>query len=280
MALIERSPLVTRTPICDRIVPVRPQPFPSCAAFLQVPDWVSYSALTEICLDLRDMLPGGTGPVIATFVTRPTSRAEICREAGSFGVDDAKVFVGTDAIPLADDESVVLSSGCLVTLMRTDRCPYVANDLQYRLQFPAIWALPARFPSQTKVRASLLFLHKTGRFVVGSRPRDRPADVAAAQFIGIARESVDIYAPRSTVLEHFQYRGTEVRGVLAMVERSETPQHVIFLDLRLVAEGIKFVVLPRPYIMLTELGRLLKHKPPPSWRLNKSHRRPQAKRQD
>ncbi|OLQ09884.1 hypothetical protein AK812_SmicGene6444 [Symbiodinium microadriaticum] len=227
VALIERSPLV--------------------------PDWVSYSALTEICLDLRDMLPGGTGPVIATFVTRPTSRAEICREAGSFGVDDAKVFVGTDAIPLADDESVVLSSGCLVTLMRTDRCPYVANDLQYRLQFPAIWALPARFPSQTKVRASLLFLHKTGRFVVGSRPRDRPADVAAAQFIGIARESVDIYAPRSTVLEHFQYRGTEVRGVLAMVERSETPQHVIFLDLRLVAEGIKFVVLPRPYIMLTEL---------------------------
>ena len=203
---VARAPFSQCNPSCDRIIAVRPQPFPTCAAFLRAPDWLSYSSLSLVCLDLRDTVPGGTGPVVAAYVTRPTSLAELQREAGAYGVADARVYVGTDVTPFQDDESIVLSSGCLVTFMCTDRCPYVANDLQYRLQFPKIWSIPAQFPVRSRTRASLLLLHASGRYLLGSRPNDITADEAAARFIAVPRASVAFHAPRGHKLQDFIQR--------------------------------------------------------------------------
>ncbi|CAE7764424.1 unnamed protein product [Symbiodinium microadriaticum] len=213
------------------------------------------------------MLPGGTGPVIAAIVTRPTSLAELRRHAGAYGTRAAKVYVGTDEVPLEDYESIVLASGSRVAFMSSDRCPYVANDLQYRLQFPAIWEAPAVFPRQSRTRASILLLHSSGRYLFATRPNDVTPDVAAARFVGVERDSVDLIAPDGNALENCPYKGSDVRGVIALVERTDADKYVVFLDLRLLAEGIKFVVLPHPHLLDSDLPKLFTRKPPPPWAL-------------
>ncbi|CAE7236988.1 CFDP2 [Symbiodinium sp. KB8] len=166
-------------PFCDRLIAVRPQPFHTCAAAILAPDWSSYAALSLLCLDLRDMVPGGKGPIFTAYVTRPTSVEELRREAGALGTRPAAIYVGTDATPLQRDESVVLASGSLVTFMSSESCPNYANDLQYRLQFPRIWDLPAQFPKQAPGQTALLLLHR---------------------FVGVDRASVALHTPRDQVL--------------------------------------------------------------------------------
>ena len=263
--LVERSPLIGNNPCCDRVIAVRPQPFPTCAAFVRAPDWLSYSSLSLVCLDLRDAVPDSVGPVIAAYVTRPTSLAELQREAGAYGTSGAKVFVGSDVAPLQEDESIVLSNGIIVTFMCTDRCPYPANDLQYRLQFPDIWSVPAVFPTRSETRASLLLLHASGRYLLGSRPSGVPADVAAARFVGVDRAAVNFHTPRDGCLRDFLYKGAEVRGVIAITEAAADANIVVFLDLRQLAEGISFVTLDRPYVLTKDLPEYFSRQPPPSW---------------
>ena len=263
--VVSRHLSTTTHPCSDRVVAVRPQPFPACAAFVNAPDWSSYSSISVVCLDLRDVRTDGEGPVIAVFVTRPTCCAELRREAGLFGTTNARIYVGTDTVPLQDHESVILASGSLVTFMRSDRCPYPANDLQYRLQFPDIWSVPARFPTQADTRETLLLLHRTGRYLLGTRPRDMTAAQAAARFIGIDSDTVDLYTTRGPELQHFQHRGIDIRGVVALVERAPGRQYVVFLDLRQVADGVRYIVLSRPYLTNAELQGMVAHKPPPSW---------------
>ncbi|CAE7621674.1 CFDP2, partial [Symbiodinium necroappetens] len=259
--VVERSSLLSHIPFCDRVIPIRPQPFPACAAFVRAPDWVAYTAHSLICIDLRDMHPEGKGPVIAAFVTRPTCLAELCREAGFYGTEPADVYVGTDPIPIEAEESIALSSGCLVTFMRTHRCPFVANDLQYRLQYPEIWAIPAQFPKQWNQRSALLLLHSSGRYLLGSRPQNVALDVAAAGFVGVDRAEVNFHAPRHPSLQRFTYRAAEVRGVIAVVAQSAAEQIVVFLDMRQLGGGVRFLALPQPTIPLDALRRLVRAAP-------------------
>ena len=263
----ERKLQSNKLPFCDRLIAVRPQPFHTCAAAILAPDWSSYAALSLICLDLRDMVPGGKGPVITAFVTRPTSVEELRREAGILGTRSAAIFVGTDPIPLQQDESIALASGCLVTFMSTDCCPNYANDLQYRLQFPRIWDVPAKFPKQATGQTALLLLHRSGRYLFKTRAANETPDEGLARFIGVNREEVTLHTPRDQTLAGLQYRGVDIKGVIAVDEVREAPFFVVFLDLRQIGEGVQFTILDRPYILLADLFRYIVKRPPPAWRV-------------
>eukprot|EP00439_Symbiodinium_sp_Y106_P007596 s4197_g1.t1 len=107
-----------------------------------------------------------------------------------------------------------------------------------------------------------------GDTFIGHKLRTTPETlVAAARFIGIDRATVDFHTPKPGCIEHIMYRGIRVRGVIAVADRIYEGQCVIFLDLRQVAEGVQFVVLEVPYVMLDALPALLRSRPPPGWEL-------------
>ena len=259
-----------KLPFCNRLLAVRPQPLPGCASLIVVPDWAAYAALSAVCLDLRDLSPNGHGPLTAAFVPRPTCRADLCRQAGLYGTRPCRVFIGTEELPLEDDEAVQLANGCVVTFMQADTYPHFATDLQYRLQFPESWPNPPQQPSAPPIRA-LLLLHRYGRFLFRGQASELPLDEAAARFIGVERGSVEIHTPGDDGCARIQHQCVGARGVLAFVDRdpepAAEPQYIVFLDLRQLASGIKFLVLSRPFILKEELPGLVKRKPPPSWRL-------------
>ena len=258
-----------RLPFCRRVIAARPQPLPSCATLLVIPDWAAYAALSVVCLDLRDLEPRGQGPLVAAYVSRPTCKAELCRQAGIFGVAPCEVYVGTDSQPLLDDEAIHLANGCVVTLVQQDVRPIFTNDLQYRLQFPDAWPVPC-FPPMPPLRA-LLLLHQRGRYLFRLQADTLPADEVAARFIGVERASVDIHTPAGDGCASLMHQGVGTRGVLAFVDRHvlapDSPQYVVFLDLRQVARGIKFLALDRPFILRTEIAGIVGRQPPPSWRV-------------
>ena len=259
-----------RLPFCDRVLTVRPQPFFTCASMIVVPSWVAYASLAVVCLDLRDLRDEGQGPVMATYVTRPTCKAELCRQAGHYGRQLCEVYVGTSTEPLQDDESVHLASGCLVTFVRQDCCPHFALDLPYKLQFPEAWPVPP-IPPQVPPLKALLLLHSRGRFLFRQQAGVLPIDEAAARFIGVERADIDIHAPADEQMEQAFYRGLGVRGVLVFVERNmlppDRPQFVVFLDLRQIAESFQFLVLDHLFITHAELNALVLRQPPPGWRM-------------
>ena len=174
-----------RLPFCRRVLAARPQPLPACATLLVIPDWAAYAALSAVCLDLRGLEPEGQGPLCAVYVSRPTCKAELCRQAGIFGVVPCAVYVGTDTEPLLDDEAVNLANGCVVTFVQQDVRPIFSNDLQYRLQFPEAWPMPS-FPPLPPLRA-LLLLHQRGRFLFRLHADTLPTAEVAARFIGHRR---------------------------------------------------------------------------------------------
>ncbi|CAE7562314.1 unnamed protein product [Symbiodinium sp. CCMP2592] len=176
-----------------------------------------------------------------------------CLQIPVFEVIVFQVYIGTEVTPLHEEEEVNLASGCLVTFMRSDRLPCHANDLQYRLQFPDTWHHEPRFPIGPAIRSSLLLLHSSGRYLYRPQATHDPGDVSAARFVGVDRAAVDFHTPGDGGLERVMYRGIRVRGVLALADHLFSPQFVVFLDLRQVAEGVQFVVLDVPFILLVHL---------------------------
>ena len=216
------------------------------------------------------MHPDGKGPITSAYVSRPTCKAELCRQAGIFGVRPCRVYAGTDTEPLADDEAINLASGCVVTFLQQDVLPNFSNDLQFRLQFPEVWPAAPAFPPPPAPSA-LLLLHRRGRHLFRLQAGDLPADEAAARFIGVARATVDIYVPAGDGCSSLMHQGVSLRGVLAFVERDTLPvdaaQYIVFLDMRQLALGVKFLTLARPSIPRDQLAALVGRQPPPSWRL-------------
>ncbi|CAE7213488.1 unnamed protein product [Symbiodinium sp. CCMP2592] len=267
---VGRRVVHTKLAFADRFVAVRPQPLPQVATVLVAPDWTAYGSVVAVCLDLRDTVPGSTGPVTSAYVTRTSCKSEICRQAGIYGARPCKVYIGTEPEPLEEDESIFLNTGCLITLVCRDVCPFYANDLAYRLQLPDTWPdPPLEPPSQPK--PALLLLHHSGRFLFRPQASQLPIDEAAVRFVGIQRSQADLHVPAGEGCSHLQHLGVSVRGVIAVVDRNllppDQPQYLVFLDLRQLAHGVRFLVLTRPYIMRDELRRLANRQPPPAWRL-------------
>ncbi|CAE7700405.1 unnamed protein product [Symbiodinium sp. CCMP2592] len=259
-----------RPKFSDRVIPVRPQPLPEIATLLVAPDWTAYSSLSVVCLDLRDVGNSSLGPLAAVYVTRPTCRAELCRQAGIYGVQPCRVFIGTESDPLEEDEAVTLANGCVVTFLSGDLHPNPATDLQYRLQLPHTWRPDVAPPVPSRPRA-LLLLHQSGRYLFRVQASQLPVDEAAARFVGVDRAAVEFHTPQGDGCSRLQHQCVDTRGILALVDPGilppDVPQYVVFLDLRQVGSTIKYLVLERPWIPRADLLVLAGRRPPPSWRL-------------
>ena len=77
---------------------------------------------------------------------------------------------------------------------------------------------------------------------------------------------MNFHTPRGGRLRDFLYnKGAEVRGVIAITEVDAEADVVVFMDLRQLAEGISFVTLDRPYVLIKDLPGYFSRRPPPSW---------------
>ena len=82
-------------PFAGLVVAAQPQPSSDFATFLAIPAWVTYSGLSGVVLDLRASTIGRDGPVIGALLSRPTTAAEIRREAGLFSTGPCSILVGS-----------------------------------------------------------------------------------------------------------------------------------------------------------------------------------------
>ncbi|CAE7243636.1 unnamed protein product [Symbiodinium sp. CCMP2592] len=223
----------------NAIVTASVQPWPSCAVLLVYPEWTSFAGLSAVVLDLTSMQPQRQGPLTACFVTRPTSRQEMLREAGLFSTPEGcRFFVGENLRPIDHDDPEVQIGESPPPLIRPPR--------------------------------ALMLLHHSGRFFFGRHdPSSGPVDAAVAAFVGVERASVSFHAPPDGLLEHLAYRGSNLRSVIALVEKNPdgSQDFVVLLDLRQVAGSPQFVRLGRPYLTYEELQGLSPTAPPAGWRL-------------
>ena len=101
----------------DSLVPAYPQPCEACQTFAVHPEWATFGGLTVVVLDLRLSPLGGDGPIVAAYVTRPTSLAELNREAGIYSIRSCHVYVSSCETPLLLLMKLsILDHGALVRL--------------------------------------------------------------------------------------------------------------------------------------------------------------------
>ena len=130
-----------------------------------------------------------------------------------------------------------------------------------------MWSLPPRFPVAPAVRSSLLLLHSSGRYLYRPQASHDPGDVAAARFVGVNQLSIFIRLGKVHLRE--SSTAESVSGAsLPLLTDSSKSNSLSFLDLRQVAEGVQFVILDVPHILLADLPRLVRIRPPPGWALH------------
>ena len=256
-------------PFASHVLAAHPQPSADFAAFLAIPEWVTYAGLSGVVLDLRAATLQQDGPTIGTYLSRPTSLAEIEREAGFYSMGAFTVLVGASMVPLRRDEQVFLENGSLVRLIRAefplDRCASL-TDL---LESDDFSHFQGPFPHVPEPRA-LMILHRSGRFLFGAgRSAGQPIHTAIVNFVGVPAGSVTFHSPSDGCAERISHRGSNVRGVLVLADRLPPSDQsiVIFLDLRPVAAGLSYLCLAHPRLGYDDLEGLLPRLIPAGWRL-------------
>ena len=258
-----------RLPFADVVVAAKPQPWPDVSVFLVQPAWTTYAGLSAVVLDMTRMPIGSTGPIVACFLTRPTNRVEILRETGFYSSPTTRIYVGSCAEPLGDQDQVFLDHGCLVTLCRDDQPPVYPRSLRQRLSSTAPWSDTNSWPP-VRAPQALAVLHVSGRYTFGRvRPSNEPLDRDIASFVGVERRNVHFLSPGTDCLVNLSYRGSHLKGVVALVEytlEGDIPL-TIFLDLRQVAGSSQFAVLKDPRLTYEAILGLLPVQPPIGWRV-------------
>ena len=259
-----------RPPSVDAIVHVDPQPSEAYASFVLFPEWATFAGLVTVMLDLRFAVMGGDGPVVGAYLTRPTTEAEIRREAGMFSIGGCDIFIGDSREPLQPGVPVYLRHGVLVRLVRSEYEARPLPTLGAIISSPECTGFPGGPPTILPAR-SLMLLHTSGRYLFsGAREPGVSLQLAAARFVGADPAIATYHAPGDGCLEQFSYRGTTVRGVLAIVEHDDTAgDHpvVVFLDMRALAASVQFLLLPDGRVTRNELLDVLPRSPPPGWKL-------------
>ena len=258
-----------KLPFADVVVAAKPQPWPDASVFLVQPAWATHAGLSAVVLDMTRMPIGSTGPIVACFLTRPTNKVEILRETGLYSSPTTRIFVGTCLDPLGDDDLVFLDHGCLVTLSRDDQPPVYPKSIRQRLSSSAPWSDNNTWPPVRKPQA-LAVLHSSGRYMFGRLcPSDEPVDHDIAAFVGVERNRVHFLSPGVGCLERLSYRGSHLKGAIALVEYDDHGNipPTIFLDLRQVAGSSQFAVVNDPRLTYEALLGLLPVQPPRGWRI-------------
>ena len=234
-------------PFASHVLAAHPQPSADFAAFLAIPEWITYAGLSGVVLDLRAATLQQDGPIIGTYLSRPTSLAEIEREAGFYSMGAFTVLVGASMVPLRRDEQVFLENGSLVRLIRAefplDRCASL-TDL---LESDDFSHFQGPFPHVPEPRA-LMILHRSGRFLFGAgRSAGQPIHTAIVNFVGVPEGSVTFHSPSDGCAERITHRGSNVRGELVLADRLPPRDQsiVIFLDLRSLLVSVTCALLTR-----------------------------------
>ena len=219
--------------------------------------------------DLRLATIDGKGPIIGAYLTRPTSAAEIRREAGVFSIGSVRILVGSALVPLAEEDVIQVQHGCLIRLVRHEYAIEPVRSLAQALQHEPFEGMVGPFCRVPTVRP-LMLLHRSGKFIFSSaRPGGAPLHTAIINFVGVPAGSVSFHSPGDGDLERLLYRGTNVRNVLALADLQPGAEadYVLFLDLRPMAASVQFVCLAQPWIGHQGLAELLPRSPPPGWRI-------------
>eukprot|EP00439_Symbiodinium_sp_Y106_P012142 s1986_g1.t2 len=210
-----------------------------------------------------------SGPITAAFVTRPTNKAELCREAGIFSIRRCDIYVCDSPTPLEDNVQVFLENGMLVRFVPAPAEHTRLERLHARLQdhetWPGTQVLPRVLPAST-----LMLLHESGRFLFNRAPAPGSSvETAIADFIGVPRHSITLRSPADGCCAHFSYRGSNIRGVLACAPSQGITDgaFVVYLDFRQIASAIQFVLLSSRKLAYDDIHRLLPREPPFGWRL-------------
>ena len=256
-----------RLAFADVVVAAKPQPWPDASVFLVQPVWTTYAGLSAVVLDMTRMPIGSTGPIVACFLTRPTNRVEILRETGFYSFPTTRIYVGSCAEPIGDQDQVFLEHGYLVTLCRDDQPPEYPRSLRQRLSSSAPWSDTNTWPP-VRAPQALAVLHVSGRYTFGRVcPSNEPIDRDIASFVGVERHNVHFLSPGTDCLANLSYRGSHLKGVVALVEYTAAGDIplTIFLDLRQVAGSSQFAVLKDPRLTYEAILGLLPVQPPTGW---------------
>ena len=202
-------------------------------------------------------------------MTRPTNKAELCREAGIFSIRRCDIYVCDSPTPLEDNVQVFLENGMLVRFVPAPAEHTRLERLHARLQdhetWPGTQVLPRVLPAST-----LMLLHESGRFLFNRAPAPGSSvETAIADFIGVPRHSITLRSPADGCCAHFSYRGSNIRGVLACAPSQGITDgaFVVYLDFRQIASAIQFVLLSSRKLAYDDIHRLLPREPPFGWRL-------------
>ena len=231
---VARSMTAIASPSPWTIATVRPQPSSDFASFAVFPEWTTFAGLSAVVLDLRLATIDGKGPIIGAYLTRPTSVAEIRREAGVFSIGSVRILVGSALVSLEEEDIIQVQNGCLIRLVRHEYAIEPVRSLAQALQHEPFEGLVGPFPRVPTVRP-LMLLHRSGKFIFsGARPGGAPLHTAIINFVGVPAGSVSFHSPGDGDLERLFYRGTNVRSVLALADLQPGAEEdfVLFLDLR------------------------------------------------
>ena len=254
----------------DQLAPVYPQVAPGVAAFVAHPPWFSEARLVTAFLDARAI----RGHAFAIVLSFPTTVEEIQRAAGFSSVIAHEVFVSGHPSPLSPGSTVELQAGALIRLLPVGSKPLWAAPLAFALWHPHYWPSGVLVP-RTREAACALVLHSSGKYLYD---RICSADWAnqngIAALVGVPLAEVRMQAANPQEMLPYVYRGSPVRGVLAVVERGQgrdaqgraTP-HLVFLDSRPLGFDFNFVVCDSTSLSIEWLLQYLQQPPPAGWRL-------------
>ncbi|CAE7453752.1 unnamed protein product [Symbiodinium sp. CCMP2592] len=259
----------THFPHASMFVACQPQPSREFATFLAIPEWTTFAGLSGVVLDLRAATIGQEGPIIGSFLSRPTTAAEIRREAGLYSMGRCHIMVGTSNDPLRDDEQVYLDNGSLVRLIRVEYEVADLPSLDHILSSETMDCFQGPLPAMPTSRV-LQLLHSAGRyFFSGQRAAGQPLHTAIVEFVGVPAGSVTFHSPGEGCCERLCFRGMRVRDTLVLADRSPdgAAPLVVFLDLRPVGGVIQFFSLQHPRIDYADLEAILPRPAPAGWQL-------------
>ena len=253
----------------DVITPAFPQPTLDFTTSVVHPDWLTFAGLSAVVLDLRLCPLNCAGPIIASYVTRPTNVAELSREAGMFSTRICDIYVGDSETPLDPHDTVLLEHGCLVRFVTHQQPPGQVRLLQDRVCCRSRWPLDLRPPAILPA-ATIMLLHSTGRYHLNRAPPSGVAlEESAVRLVGVDRIDV-VFVHAEEGLSSVSHRGANVHSVVALAPSNDivAGHTLVFLDFRQIAAAAQFVMLPSEYLDYDVLAGLLPRQPPKGWKLS------------
>ena len=253
----------------DQLAPVYPQVVPGVAAFVSYPPWFSEAGLVTAFLDARAI----RGHAFAIVLSFPTSAEEIRRAAGFSSVMAHNIFVSGHPSPLRPGAPVELQAGALIRLLPAGSKPLWAAPLAFALWHPHYWPSGVLVP-RTREAACALVLHRSGKYLYDRFCSDDWVNQnGIATLVGVPLADVRMQAADPQEMLPYVYRGSPVRGVLAVVERGhgrdaqDRALPYLFLDSRPLGFDLNFVVCDSTTLTIEWLLQYLQQPPPAGWKL-------------